>query len=369
MKKTNILLTTIIISLPFSVSANFKDIEWNPHKKAIEILATTKINPNDENFIISWHKDGTFRPNNPVTFAETLAITMKSWDKANMIEKANFWEHWSAPLIRLYNSEDKQEERIYGNHNKDTAIKRDFALYLILRQAGIKEDGFMELYWKKYYDYSRMFADVSSESLFANYIRFAEYAWYTRWYGNWKFWVNDNITRWELSTFVYNILIKDGWTQKVKEKYIEFKTIKWLELANRKFLNIDEVKSDLEKNFWLNNPISISILKMLETKEYNLKFKVINKDWDKQVTWWCLWWSRDNCTELHWYTNDDMEEIMEVRYLANIRWQVDSLRKQWASDKEILEIFKKSLEKNRMNEKTFNRLKYYLETWRTDFRD
>lgn len=123
-------------------------------------------------------------PNKSVSFAEALAISMRSGDKASRIEATTGGEHWSAPLLRLYNAEDKQTERTYKDHN--APINRDVALYLILRQAGV--------HFEKE-TVNTGFSDVKSTSMFAPYIAFAKYAGYTNGYGNGQFGANASLTR------------------------------------------------------------------------------------------------------------------------------------------------------------------------------
>lgn len=127
-------------------------------------------------------------PNKSVSFAEALAISMRSGDKASRIEATAGGEHWSAPLLRLYNAEDKQTERVYKDHN--APINRDVALYLILRQAGV--------HFEKE-TVNAGFSDVKSTSMFAPYIAFAKWAGYTRGYTDGpkagQFGANEALTR------------------------------------------------------------------------------------------------------------------------------------------------------------------------------
>lgn len=55
-------------------------------------------------------------------------------NKVSIIEVITDSEYCSVPLLRLYNAEDKQIERVYKDYN--APINIDIILYLILRQVG-----------------------------------------------------------------------------------------------------------------------------------------------------------------------------------------------------------------------------------------
>lgn len=185
------------------------DVRWTTFEEVI-------LNAYNKGIIKWYESEKKFKPDNWVSFIESLAIITNTLDKKDEVLKfENINEkHWSDKYKALYNSQDKTTLRAYSN---DDWINRDFAIYLMLRHIWI------EFNQDDYSKFKHNFKDVSIQSKFAPYIAFAYENWITQWYSEWplawKFWVNSNITRWEITAFSFKVLsMKDKLQESYKEK-------------------------------------------------------------------------------------------------------------------------------------------------------
>ncbi len=165
--------------------------------------------------IINWYSDWTFKPDNGVSFIESLAILIKSWNFAQEISnyKSSSDSHWSTSYKKMYNDKFLAKELKFSDSQN---ITRDFAVYLMLRQIGVEFES---------WDFDKInnkFPDISSYSTFAPYLAFAWQVWISNWYWDWTFWPKKSVSRWELTAMSLKTLIDN-------KDYIlsEYQKIKW----------------------------------------------------------------------------------------------------------------------------------------------
>lgn len=363
MKKISKKLIPLGILAIFPLNAfALSDIQWNSHQTAIEFLASQGVVKGYD----SGPYAGKFMPNKSVSFAEALAISMRSGDKSSRLETPQGWEHWSAPLLRLYNAEDKQTERTYKDHN--APINRDVALYLILRQAGV--------HFEKE-TVNAGFSDVKSTSMFAPYIAFAKWAGYTRGYTDGpkagQFGANEALTRWELSTFTYKILKSEGGTTAVKAKFDEYRAFKWLEKNNGVYSDLASLTSGIGAVYGRESSVTAAAVTLVQSGKFSYKYKTVSSG--TTVSTPSSGWSTGG-QYTHW-TNDKWEAVDKYGYseqgYANIRdrerynsivGNVELARKEWVSDMDFLRMIENRYWKN---SQTYKDTKYFIETGRTDF--
>lgn len=90
--------------------------------------------------LISGYADGTFRPNNTMTVAEYVALTVYAVSKKPQLREKLETEHWAMPLcsyaeqIGLFTKGDGFEEKL------DQPIKREDMAYLLVNAAAQKQE-------------------------------------------------------------------------------------------------------------------------------------------------------------------------------------------------------------------------------------
>jgi len=184
------------------------DVRWTTFEEII-------LNAYNKGIIKWYESEKKFKPDNWVSFIESLAIITNTLDKKDEVLKFEDIneKHWSDKYKALYNSQDKTGYRSYTN---DGLIHRDFAIYLMLRHIWI------EFKRNDYSKFEHNFRDVEFWDRFAPYIAFAYENWITQWYSEWplawQFWVTSNITRWEITAFSFKVL---SMKEKLQESYKE----------------------------------------------------------------------------------------------------------------------------------------------------
>lgn len=169
----------------------------------------TYINNAQSQNIISGYDDGTFRPNNPVSFIESLKIITNTGPYAQRVAKDDSQE-WYTKFVNFYNTNQKTPTVSFGNNE---AITRDFAVYLMLRQLDIELEG------SDMSQISASFPDVDTSIPLAPYILFAKYAGITDGYSDGTFGPKNKVSRWELTKMVWRTLREDS--TKIQEKYLD----------------------------------------------------------------------------------------------------------------------------------------------------
>lgn len=177
MKK--IFLAIFLGLFPLSAFA-FSDIKNSEFREFVENMANEKL--------ISGYSDGTFRPNNSVSFFEALKIsTNTTYGKQEFPgSEQNFYENF-------YRNSLWQNEKHFSSNDK---ISRDFAVYLVLKNIGVNLENIK---------IENTFNDVNPNSIFSNYINFARYNNIVQWYSNGTFWPNNNVTRGEFAKLTWGI--------------------------------------------------------------------------------------------------------------------------------------------------------------------
>ncbi|PID84053.1 hypothetical protein CSB09_02775 [Candidatus Gracilibacteria bacterium] len=198
------LFTANIVSV-FALS----DIDGSDFRMYIEKAHKEKI--------ISGYQDGTFRPNNPVSFIESLKIIIntgpKKQDMQEQTATMNF-AHWYDSYMYYYNNSQKTNEVYFSQNEK---ITRDFAVYLMLRQLGVTFEQ------KDFDAIIADFPDVTKNTKLAPYIKFAKYVGITDGYKDGTFGPKNKISRGELTKMVWKSLQENQ--QDIIDKYKEIKEI------------------------------------------------------------------------------------------------------------------------------------------------
>ncbi|MDD3793443.1 MAG: S-layer homology domain-containing protein [Candidatus Gracilibacteria bacterium] len=173
------------------------------------------LNAYNKGVIKGYESEKKFKPDNGVSFIESLAIITNTLDKKDEVLKFEDIneKHWSDKYKALYNSQDKTGYRFYTN---DDLIHRDFAIYLMLRHIGI------EFRRNDYSKFEHNFKDVEFGDRFAPYIAFAYENGITQGYSEGplagSFGVSSNITRGEITAFSFKVL---NMKEKLQESYKE----------------------------------------------------------------------------------------------------------------------------------------------------
>lgn len=171
MKKTHFYSKIFLFFTFFTFSIQpllaFSDIKNSDFENYINNMSTEKL--------ISGYDDGTFRPNNNVSFIESLKIAINASDNFSKIIQNP--ENWWTPYIDFYRNNFLQNTKSFANNDK---ISRDFAIYLTLRNLDIilTPENTKDL---------PTFPDVNTNNFFAPYITFAKYAGITSGYANGNF--------------------------------------------------------------------------------------------------------------------------------------------------------------------------------------
>lgn len=141
--------------------------------------------------LISGYSDGNFRPNNSVSFFEALKIANNTTNGKTEIPADQ--NEWDF-FRNIYENKFSQNEKFFKNNDK---ISRDFAMYIILKNIGVNlENTKIE----------NNFGDVSPNSLFANYINFAKNNGIISGYANGDFWPNNNVSRGEFAKMTWKTI-------------------------------------------------------------------------------------------------------------------------------------------------------------------
>ncbi len=151
--------------------------------------------------VISGYSDGTFRPNNPVSFIESLKIAINTGGYKNFVAGVEEWNYWYDKYLKFYNLNQRTFAVDFSNNQR---ITRDFAIYIILKQLDIDLDAF---------DSQKMgvnFPDAIRGSELDPYIHFAKYAGIVSGYSDGTFGPKHLVSRWEFTKMVWNALRRDS---------------------------------------------------------------------------------------------------------------------------------------------------------------
>lgn len=162
-------------------------------------------------WIISGYGDGTFRPNNTVSFVESLKILINSGPKRSKAIEQSSDKGWQDKFKRLYQAEDYTNKRVFGDNE---AITRDFAVYLMLRQIGIKftDSDFTKI--------PNRFPDINRRTVLAPYIAFAGHVGISNGYGDGTFGPNKKVSRGELTKMAWKTIMENR-----KEIYLKYQAL------------------------------------------------------------------------------------------------------------------------------------------------
>lgn len=200
MKKFSLFLGFFFLAAPSTFALS--DIEGSDFE--------TYINNAYEEGIISGYDDGTFRPDNTVSFIESLKIAINTGLHKNKIDNSLAEENWYTPFVDYYHENQQADDFYFEN---DEPITRDFAIYLILRQLDI------ELEAINIDKIQSSFPDINPDTPLAPYILFAKLAGITNGYSDGTFGPKNTVTRWELTKMVWRTL-RENSTQ-IQEKYLQ----------------------------------------------------------------------------------------------------------------------------------------------------
>lgn len=348
-KETSNSLLSTIFWIPKASAADYdlnqvyndlQDIKWTTFEKVIIQAYSLWI-------IKGYSEEKKFKPDNWVSYIESLAIIYNTLDKKLEVPKyvSGNDSHWSDKYKSLYVDQDKTNLRTYTN---DTKINRDFAIYLMLRSIWIEFNDS---------DYSLMtnkFNDVKITSKFAPYLAFAGMTWISNWYSEgalagW-FWVNEKITRWETTAFTFKVL---SMKSELQSKYKEL-TWRAASIESTKTPIIENQKTSTSSSSTNTNSSSVtndtsSSGTVTEKKIANNHFT--KEDWD--IMQWDTeileYWSEEyiifkNKIFKDWKVNAWVSRSVStnVQKLGKIEWMdYDKLY----TEKEKFEWYKKAIEK------------------------
>lgn len=313
MKKL-LLITSIVLSTVSSAFA-LTDIADSDFKTYIE-------NAQREH-IISGYDDDTFRPNNPVSFIESLKIIINTGPQKDNVEDIKGM--WYQKFVDYYNQNQKTYEVNFENNEK---ITRDFAVYLMLRQLGITLD-------KTDFDkipVNKNFPDVNKYTALAPYIKFAKYAKITDGYSDGTFWPKNKVSRGELTKMVWRSLRENK--QDILQKYQQFQETKYL--AKKANLNPKTeqkqpiTKPNIQKNH--KNSMSDENLNKRDKRDWNSGFAQISEETRKNIA--------------------------DSIYWSNIMWIVNKAKKRWYSLNKTLDWCKTK----HFSQQKLNDISYYWNT-------
>ncbi len=162
--------------------------------------------------IISGYDDGTFRPNAPVSYIESLKIVLNTGPHQDLVQEPDesVFDNWWNRYKTFYEQHQQTNKVNFENNEK---ITRDFAVYLVLKQLGMDLDSV---------DASVIpakFSDVNPSMPLAPYIYFAKYTGVINGYTWDTFGPKNKVSRGELTKMVWNALRKNK--TKISKKYSE----------------------------------------------------------------------------------------------------------------------------------------------------
>lgn len=169
-----LLSSLFVVLTPLSVFA-FADTENSEFKSYIDNMVSEGL--------VSGYSDGKFRPNNSVSFFESLKIATNTTSGKQHIYNQNEQDFYK----NIYNQQFSQNEKVFAHNDK---ISRDFAMYIILKNLGINLENTK---------IANTFPDVNENSLFSNYINFAKNNGIIGGYANGNFGPNNPVTRGEFA--------------------------------------------------------------------------------------------------------------------------------------------------------------------------
>lgn len=259
MKK--LILLPIIIALPATTFA-FPDADKTEFKPYIDNMSAEKL--------ISGYDDGTFRPNNSVSFAEALKIAINASENYSKIVQNP--TNWFVPYNTFYTNNFAQFEKIFGTNDK---ISRDFAIYLTLRNLGIT------LTPEQTKNIAN-FPDIKATSLFAPYTAFAKYAGITSGYANGNFGPNNSVTRGEFTKMIWKSLRENK--SDIMAKYAEItknttnseilqSAKNWLNQVNGQYSNYSELANAANTRFGAGSDIAGTAMSLVSSGQFSYTYK------------------------------------------------------------------------------------------------
>ena len=188
MKLPNPILALLIIvslSISSSCSAELSDIEWHWAKTMIQSAVSKGI--------INGYSDGTFRPENSVSFIEACAIAFRTSWAVEKTREASYLD-WRTPYIEYYKAKDFDGVRNPEVNGSDDRITREKALYILLRSKWIVFDTNFE------WDFANKstdtgFSDFDAHAPYALYIKYAKDNGIVSGYDGLNFGYKKNVTR------------------------------------------------------------------------------------------------------------------------------------------------------------------------------
>ncbi len=189
MKKILTASLVVLTSIPSAFA--FSDISGSDFEDYIEKAYN--------NNIISGYDDGTFRPNNPVSFIESLKIVLNTGPHQDLVQEPDesVFDNWWNRYKTFYEQHQKTSYVDFENNEK---ITREFAVYLVLKQLGIDLD---------HVNASEIpvhFTDVNESMPMASYIYFAKHTGVVNGYTWDSFGPKNRVSRGELTKMVWNAL-------------------------------------------------------------------------------------------------------------------------------------------------------------------
>ncbi|PID84034.1 hypothetical protein CSB09_03290 [Candidatus Gracilibacteria bacterium] len=197
MKKLFIICVLSLLSIS-SVSA-FSDIKNSDFRQYITNAFSESI--------ISGYGDGTFRPDNPVSFVESLKMAINTGPQRDNIDR-DMGSNWFTPFVSYYNNNYRVPSIAFSNDQK---ITRDFAVYILLRQLGI------ELTSSDIEKIPAKFPDIENITELTPYIFFAKHAGIVSGYRNGTFGPKNKVSRGEFTKMLWKSLRENN--EAILQKY------------------------------------------------------------------------------------------------------------------------------------------------------
>ena len=192
MMKRTYIFACILVLVPLSVFATtFPDIQTSEFKSFIEFLAGKGI--------ISGYQDGTFKPDNNITYAEALKIIYESAMEAGVEDVDVDY----VPDLSTYVEQAEDDFPEIDFAGKDLALRGDLMYFSMVLSYATQAGSTI------YFSYDQPFNDVPKSDERYDAISGAYYMGFINGYDDGTFKPDRYITRGEFSKIVYNVFFDE----------------------------------------------------------------------------------------------------------------------------------------------------------------
>jgi hypothetical protein len=190
--KFKVLVFVLLLAIPMQTfAATFSDIENSEFKTFIEFLANKGI--------INGYSDGTFKPDNNITYGEALKIIYESAEAAHIVDVSVDYK----PDLSTYMAQAATDFPELSLVKDDLALRGNLMYLAMMTGMQVYKDSNI------YMTYENPFDDIDSTDLSYDAIMAGYYMGFIKGYSDGTFKPDRPVTRGEFSKMIYNIYFEE----------------------------------------------------------------------------------------------------------------------------------------------------------------